>query len=138
MGQKYLSNRSILLSCKQNLSLNQLNHFFQTMCKLLRYVLSNSLLEFGAFQPRYPDVNGTFACIMSKGRFLNLIPKVDLDSRIQQIKFMFGRNEKNLKQWRVILDIRGGKNNFTYPEVVIKWNIVQGHDFIHNPTFTTG
>ena len=73
-----VSNTSILLSCKENLSLNQPNYFLQPISKLLGYVSHYSLLEFRAFQPRYPDKNTTFACIMRKARFLYLVPEVNL------------------------------------------------------------
>ena len=48
------------------------------MGKLLRYVLGDPLLKHGAFKPGNTHVSITPTRAMSKSRFLNLVPKVNL------------------------------------------------------------
>ena len=66
------------MSCEENLSLNNLKYFLQSMCKRVSYVPGDPLLELGAFKPGDTDVSVTLACAISKIRFLNLEPEVNL------------------------------------------------------------
>lgn len=66
------------MGCEENLSLNNLKYFLQSMGELLSYVPGDPLLKLRAFKPGDTNVSITLACVISKIRFLNLVPEVNL------------------------------------------------------------
>jgi hypothetical protein len=68
----------LIMICKKFLPLDHFKYLLHYLCEFISYVSSDSLLELGAFQPGDPNINTTLAYTMSKGGFLNLVPKIDL------------------------------------------------------------
>lgn len=66
------------MGCEENLSLNNLKYFLQSMCKRLGYVPGGPLLELGAFKPGDTNVSITLTRAIGKIRFLYLEPEVNL------------------------------------------------------------
>lgn len=73
-----LSKGNVLLRCQENLSLDQFKYFLESMSKLLSYVVFDPFQKHCAFEPGDPDIDIAFTCVMSKGRFLDPVPKLNL------------------------------------------------------------
>jgi hypothetical protein len=79
------------MGCEENLSFNNLKYFLQSMGKLLSYVPGDPLLKLRAFKPGDTNVSIALACVISKIRFLNLVPEVNL-----HVKWKSCNEEKTL------------------------------------------
>lgn len=73
-----LSKGNVQLRCQENLSLDQFKYFLESMSKLLSYVVFDPFQKHCAFEPGDPDIDIAFTCVMSKGRFLDPVPKLNL------------------------------------------------------------
>lgn len=69
----------------KTLPLYKFEYFLQSMGKLLYNVVCDPVLKFCAFKPGDPDMNIAFTCIMSQGRILNLVPKLNLHEERKSI-----------------------------------------------------